>query len=105
MKKMRPLEMVLLIVAIIVLVVSMYAVGMYGPELVKFIQHGGVIGADNSSPLKIIISRIADVVIKNFTSRVNACEMNAAYGSTRAIAIDSITGQVIEPDYIRYSIQ
>jgi hypothetical protein len=105
MKHMRPLEMVLLIVAIIVLVASMFAIGVYGPELVKLIQQGGGTGVENPSSLKIIITRIGDIVIKNLTSKVNACEMETVYGSTRAVAIDALTGQIIEHDCIQYGIK
>lgn len=97
--------MVLLILAVIVLVASMFAVGVYGPELVKLIQQGGGIGEGNTSPLKIIASQVAEIVQQAFTSEVNACEIGTMYGTTRAVAIDSLTGQIIEPDCIQYNVK
>ncbi len=105
MRHMRPLEMVLLILAVIVLVASMFAVGVYGPELVKLIQQGGGIGDQNSSPLKIIASQVGEIVRQTFFPEVKACEMGPVYGTTRAVAIDSLTGRIIEPDCIQYIVK
>jgi hypothetical protein len=70
MRHIRPLEMVLLILAVIVLVVSMFAAGVYGPELVKLIQQGGGIGEEFSSPLKIIASQVGEIVRMTFTPEI-----------------------------------
>ena len=64
---MRPLEMVLLIFAIIVLVASILAAGVYGPELVKLIQQSSEVGADASFPIKMIMVKIGETVIQSFT--------------------------------------
>ena len=77
MKNIRPLELMILIIAVIVLIASMFAVGFYGPELVKFIQQDSGMSGDSSFSLKIIISRIGDIVKYSFTSWVNTYMMKA----------------------------
>ena len=97
---MRPLEMIILIIAVILLLASMFAIGVYGPELVKLIQQGSGIGAENSSPLEIIISRITGLLTRDFASEVDVSEVETVYGSTGAYAIDSLTGRVVVPDAV-----
>jgi hypothetical protein len=60
MKNIRPLEMMLLVCAILILIASIFAVGYYGPELVKIIQQGGIPSGDAVSPLRVIILRIGE---------------------------------------------
>ena len=68
MKNIRPLEMMLLIFAIIILVASIFAVGYYGPELVNIIQREGTSSGDVLSPMQIIISRIGEILTQRVTS-------------------------------------
>jgi hypothetical protein len=67
MKNIRPLEMMLLACAILILIASIFAVGYYGPELVKIIQQEGVPPGDAVSPLRVIISRIGEFLTQSFT--------------------------------------
>ena len=67
MKNIRPLEMMLLVCAILILVASVFAVGYYGPELIKIIQQEGVPSGDAISPLRVIILRIGEFLTQSFT--------------------------------------
>ena len=67
MKNIRPLEMMLLVCAILILIASVFAVGYYGPELIKIIQQEGVPSGEVVSPLKVIILRIGELLTQSFT--------------------------------------
>jgi hypothetical protein len=72
MKNLRPLEMMLLVCAILILVASIFAVGYYGPELVDILQREGVTQGDSISPITVIISRIGEFLTQSITSKVGA---------------------------------
>jgi hypothetical protein len=67
MKKIRPLEMMILVFAVIILIASIFAVGYYGPELVNIIQREGVTDINSVFQLKVIISRIGEFLTQSFT--------------------------------------
>jgi hypothetical protein len=71
-KNIRPLEMMLLVCAVLILVASIFAVGYYGPELINILQHEGVSRGDVASPVEVIISRIGEFLTLSFTSMVSA---------------------------------
>lgn len=72
MKNIRPLEMMLLVCAILILIASIFAVGYYGPELINILQHEGVIQGDAVSPIKVIISRIGEFLTQSIALKISA---------------------------------
>ena len=67
MKNIRPLEMMLLVFAVIILIASIFVVGYYGPELVNIIQREGVTDGNAVFQLRVIISRIGELLTQSFT--------------------------------------
>ncbi|MEJ2738723.1 MAG: hypothetical protein P8105_02610 [Dehalococcoidia bacterium] len=72
MKNIRPLEMMLLVCALLILIASIFAVGYYGPELINILQRENVIQGDAVSPIKIIISRVSELLTQSIISGLSA---------------------------------